>query len=111
MLSAFGASIFWVWPLVMTNCLVATYSLPRLSQSALFVITASTLTRSQVGLSRIKVAVVLEPEEQAVNTSAAESQAGYKFTVLPLSQSQRRLESPPSLCKRNPGRRGMFLTV
>jgi hypothetical protein len=77
-----------------------------LSQSALFVITASTLTRSQASLSRIKVAVVLEPEEQAVNTSAAESQAGYRFTVLPSSQSQRRLESPPSPRKPNSSRQG-----
>jgi len=46
------------------------------------------LTRSQVGLSRIKVAVWLEPEEQADNTSTAESHAGYRRTVLPSSESQ-----------------------
>ena len=83
MLSAFGASILWVWPLVMTNSLLATKSLPRLLQSALFVITASTLTRSQVGLARIRVAVWLEPEEQADNTSPAKSHAGYRFTSFP----------------------------
>src|SRR6516162_1054935 len=81
MLSAFGAWILWVWPFVMTNVLVSTYSFPRLSQSALLVMTASTLTRSQVSLSRIRVAVWLEPEEQAATTSTAESHAGYRFTV------------------------------
>src|SRR5215472_7596114 len=81
MLSPWGASIFTVRPLVMTNCLVSTYSLPRLSQSALFVITASTLTRSQVGLSRVNVADWLDPEEQAPNKASAGSHLGYRSIV------------------------------
>jgi hypothetical protein len=38
--------------------------LERSLQSLLLVITASTLTRSQVGLSRTNVAELSEPEEQ-----------------------------------------------
>jgi hypothetical protein len=45
--------------------------------------TASTLTRSQEGLLRIRVALWLEPEEQADTMSTAESHAGYRLTSFP----------------------------
>src|SRR5712671_5506468 len=83
MLSALGASILWVRFLAITNCWVEMWA-SRLSQLGLLVITASTLTRSQVGLFRISVADCPEPvEPQADNASNAERHARYRITFHP----------------------------
>jgi len=75
MFSALGASICRVWFLVITKSWVETYA-SRLSQSGLVVITASTLTRSHVGLFKIKVADwLVPPEPQAASDSKTASHA------------------------------------